>query len=260
MFVIDRNHLSDAELLRYSRQILLPNWDIDAQYRLKAARVLLIGMGGLGCPAAQLLTRAGVGFLRLVDGDTVDDSNLQRQLLFSAEQLGQPKVQAAKHTLSQISPWVSIDARHLMATADHLPELLQNIDLVLDGSDNFATRDAVNAACVAAQVPLLSAAAIGFEGQMTLILPDGPCYRCLFPDAPDDARRCADSGVLATTTGTMGAMQAHAALLYLGLGQSPLAGRLLLWDGLSFGQRLIRYTPDPACAVCAATRRAGFKD
>jgi molybdopterin/thiamine biosynthesis adenylyltransferase len=137
---------------------------------------------------------------------------------------------------------------------------LQNIDLVLDGSDNFATRDAVNAACVAARVPLLSAAAIGFEGQMTLILPDGACYRCLFPDAPDDARRCADSGVLATTTGTMGAMQAHAALLYLGLGQSPLAGRLLLWDGLSFGQRLIRYTPDPACAVCAATRRAGFKD
>ena len=244
--------LSDAELLRYSRQILLQGWDLDAQYRLKAARVLLIGMGGLGCPSAQLLARAGVGYLRIVDFDTVDESNLQRQLLFSADDIGQPKVVAAKNSLSKISPWLDVDAHTCQVDAQSLPTLLQDIDLVLDGSDNFATRDAINAACVAARVPLLSAAAIGFEGQMTFIAPDGPCYRCLFPDAPDDARRCADTGVLATTTGCMGAMQAHHALLYLGLEQAPLAGRLVLWDGLSFSQRQIRYGRDPLCAVCAS--------
>jgi adenylyltransferase/sulfurtransferase len=124
---------------------------------------------------------------------------------------------------------------------------------VLDGSDNFATRDAVNSACVAAKIPLLSAAAIGLEGQMTLILPERACYRCLFQDAPDeDTRRCADSGVLATTTAVMGAMQAHAALLYLGMGLSPLAERLLLWDGQSLSQRQIRYSKDPDCPVCSA--------
>lgn len=246
--------LSDAELLRYSRQILLPEWDIDAQLKLKSARVLLIGMGGLGCPAAQALVRAGVGTLRLVDMDSVDDSNLQRQLLFLPEQIGQPKVLAAVDTLSKIGGWTLFEPQVCRVDADNLPALLANVDLVLDGSDNFATRDQVNAACVAAGVPLLSAAAIGLEGQMTLIVPNQtPCYRCLFPDAPEDARRCADTGVLATTTATMGAMQAHAALLYLGLGQTPLAGRLLLWDGVQLQSRQIRYQRDPECLVCRHT-------
>lgn len=243
--------LSDPELLRYSRQILLPEWDIAAQLKLKSARVLMIGVGGLGCPAAQTLTRAGLGFLRLVDFDTVDDSNLQRQLLFSADDIGLPKVLAAKNSLSKINAWTSIEIHQQQVTSDNLTTFLQDIDLVLDGSDNFATRDAVNAACVAARVPLLSAAAIGVEGQMTLILPDGACYRCLFSDAPEDARRCAETGVLASTTATMGAMQAHAALLFLGLGQAPLAGRLLLWDGLTLSTRQIRYPRDPQCPVCA---------
>ena len=246
--------LSDAELLRYSRQILLPEWDIDAQLKLKSARVLLIGMGGLGCPAAQALVRAGVGTLRLVDMDSVDDSNLQRQLLFLPEQIGQPKVLAAVDSLSKIGGWTLFEPQVCRVDADNLPALLANVDLVLDGSDNFATRDQVNAACVAAGVPLLSAAAIGLEGQMTLIVPNQtPCYRCLFPDAPEDARRCADTGVLATTTATMGAMQAHAALLYLGLGQTPLAGRLLLWDGVQLQSRQIRYQRDPECLVCRHT-------
>lgn len=246
--------LSDAELLRYSRQILLPEWDIDAQLKLKSARVLLIGMGGLGCPAAQALVRAGVGTLRLVDMDSVDDSNLQRQLLFLPEQIGQPKVLAAVDSLSKIGGWTLFEPQVCRVDADNLPALLANVDLVLDGSDNFATRDQVNAACVAAGVPLLSAAAIGLEGQMTLIVPSQtPCYRCLFPDAPEDARRCADTGVLATTTATMGAMQAHAALLYLGLGQTPLAGRLLLWDGVQLQSRQIRYQRDPECLVCRHT-------
>lgn len=243
--------LNDEQLLRFSRQILLPDWDIDAQQKLASSRVLMIGMGGLGCPAAMSLARAGLGSLRIVDCDTVDESNLQRQTLFNKPDIGQPKVLAAKNTLSQINPWIEIDAIQDRVTADNLPLLLNNIDLVLDGSDNFATRDAVNQACVDAKVPLLSAAAIGFEGQMTLILPEHACYRCLFQDAPDDdARRCAETGVLATTTAVMGAMQAHTALLFLGMGMTSLSERLLLWDGLDLSQRQIRYQKDPACPVC----------
>ena len=178
---------SDAELLRYSRQILLPDWDIDAQLNLKSARVLMIGMGGLGCPAAQVLARAGLGFLRMVDFDTVDESNLQRQLLFHADDIGQPKVLAAKNSLSKINQWLEIDAIVERVTPENLPELLQNIDLVLDGSDNFETRDQINQACVRAKIPLLSAAAIGVEGQISLFQAATGCYRCVFPDAPEDA-------------------------------------------------------------------------
>lgn len=242
---------SDAELLRYSRQILLPDWDMEAQLKLKSARVLMIGMGGLGCPAAQVLTRAGLGFLRMVDFDTVDESNLQRQLLFHADDIGQPKVFAAKNSLSKINQWIKIETIVERVNAQNLPELLQNIDLVLDGSDNFNTRDQINQVCINAKIPLLSAAAIGVEGQISLFQAATGCYRCVFPDAPEDARRCADTGVLASTTATIGAMQAHAALLYLGLGQTPLAGKLLLWDGFSFSQRLIRYQPDIHCPICA---------
>ncbi|AXI02703.1 HesA/MoeB/ThiF family protein [Aquirhabdus parva] len=246
--------LDDAQLLRFSRQILLPDWDIDAQLKLSQARVLMIGMGGLGCPAATGLARAGLGYLRIVDFDTVDESNLQRQTLFITQDLGQPKVTAAKRSLHAINPWLEIDAIQDRVSEQNLPSLLESVDLVLDGSDNFATRDAVNKACVGAKIPLLSAAAIGFEGQMTLIMPSKACYRCLFQDAPDDdARRCADTGVLATTTATIGAMQAHAALLFLGMGLTPLAERLLLWDGLNLNQRQIRYHKDPHCSVCAST-------
>ncbi len=244
--------LNDEQLLRFSRQILLPEWDIDAQQKLSISRVLMIGMGGLGCPATMSFARAGLGFLRIVDFDTVDESNLQRQTLFTSHDIGQPKVVAAKNTLVQINPWMTIDAIQERVNTENLSTLLMDIDLVLDGSDNFLTRDAVNKACVDAKIPLLSAAAIGFEGQMTLILPDKACYRCLFQDIPDeeDARRCADTGVLATTTAVMGSMQAHAALLFLGMNVTSLAERLLLWDGLSFNQRQIRYQKDPYCPVC----------
>lgn len=244
---------NDAELLRYSRQILLPDWDIDAQLKLKNARVLMIGMGGLGCPAAQILARAGLGFVRLVDFDTVDESNLQRQLLFHTAEIGLPKVVAAKNSLVQINTWLDVEAIYDRVTAQNLGDLMQNIDLVLDGSDNFETRDQVNQACIAAKIPLLSAAAIGLEGQLSFFSSTTGCYRCVFPDAPEDARRCADTGVLASTTATIGSMQAHAALLYLGLGRTPLAGKLLLWDGFTFTQRLIRYQPDPDCPICANT-------
>lgn len=250
----DTQVLNDEQLLRFSRQILLPEWDIDAQQKLSTARVLMIGMGGLGCPATMSLARAGLGFIRIVDFDTVDESNLQRQTLFTKDDIGQAKVLAAKKALSQINPWINIDALQERVCVENLPLLLADIDLVLDGSDNFATRDAVNKACVDARIPLLSAAAIGFEGQMTLILPDKACYRCLFQDVPDeeDARRCVDTGVLATTTAVMGSMQAHMALLFLGMGMTSLAERLLLWDGMGFNQRQIRYQKDPHCPVCGA--------
>ncbi|MEC7118352.1 MAG: HesA/MoeB/ThiF family protein [Pseudomonadota bacterium] len=247
----DNDTFSDAELLRYSRQILLPDWDLTAQLKLKHARVLMIGMGGLGCPAAQILVRAGLGYLRIVDFDCVEESNLQRQLLFHAADIGKPKVIAAKNSLSKINAWTKIEPIVERVSPANLVDLLHNIDLVLDGSDNFTTRDQINQACVRAAIPLLSAAAIGIEGQLSLFMPQQGCYRCIFPDAPEDARRCADTGVLASTTATIGAMQAHAALLYLGLGQTPLAGRLLLWDGFSFNQRLIRYQADPTCPICA---------
>lgn len=245
--------LNDEQLLRFSRQILLPEWDIDAQQKLSASRVLMIGMGGLGCPATMSLARAGLGFLRIIDFDTVDESNLQRQTLFTAQDIGQPKVVAAKNALIQINSWMTIDAIQEHVNADNLSTFLMDVDLVLDGSDNFSTRDAVNKACVDAKIPLLSAAAIGFEGQMTLILPDKACYRCLFQDVPDeeDARRCADTGVLATTTAVMGSMQAHAALLYLGMNVTSLAEHLLLWNGLNFNQRQIHYQKDPDCPVCS---------
>jgi molybdopterin-synthase adenylyltransferase len=250
--------MNDEQLLRFSRQILLTGWDIDAQQKLSTARVLMIGMGGLGCVATMSLARAGLGFLRIVDFDTVDDSNLQRQTLFNHSDIGQAKVTSAKNTLRQMNPWITIDAIQSQVQENNLALLLKDIDLVLDGSDNFATRDAVNKACVDAKIPLLSAAAIGFEGQLTLILPDHACYRCLFQDVPaeEDAMRCSDTGVLATTVAVMGSMQAHMALLFLGMGVTSLAERLLLWDGVGFNQRQIHYQKDPNCPICAPKNKS----
>lgn len=245
--------LSDAELLRYSRQILLPEWDMPAQLKLANARVLMIGVGGLGNPAAQILVRAGLGFLRLIDFDVIEESNLQRQFLFQSADVGQLKVEAAAQVLRQMNPWVHIEALNLKVSASNLPVLLQGIDLVLDGSDNFATRDAINQVCVEAAVPLLSAAAIGLQGQLAFFQPEHGCYRCVFPDGlQDDTRQCAESGVLASTTAVIASLQAHHALLYLGLGKAPLASQLLVWDGLSMRQRLLSFSKDPQCPVCQA--------
>lgn len=245
--------LSDAELLRYSRQILLPEWDMQAQLKLANARVLMIGAGGLGNPAAQILVRAGLGFLRLIDFDRIEDSNLQRQFLFQAADVGQLKVEAAAQALRATNPWTRIEAVNLKVTADNLPDLLQDVDVVLDGSDNFATRDAINKACVEAAVPLLSAAAIGLQGQLAFFQPQQGCYRCVFPDGlQDDTRQCAESGVLASTTAVIAGLQAHHTLLYLGLGKAPLANQLLVWDGLNMRQRLLSFSKDPQCPVCQA--------
>ncbi len=245
--------LSDAELLRYSRQILLPEWDMDAQVNLANARVLMIGAGGLGNPAAQILVRAGLGFLRLVDFDVIEESNLQRQFLFHSEDVGQLKVEVAARALKKINPWTQVEAVNLKINALNLPDLLQDIDLVLDGSDNFSTRDTINKACVEAAVALLSAAAIGLQGQLAFFQPNQGCYRCIFPDGlEDDARQCAESGVLASTTAVIASLQAHHALLYLGLSKAPLANTLLLWDGLTMQQRRLSFVKDTECRVCRA--------
>lgn len=248
-----KQSLTDAELLRYSRQILLPEWDMDAQLKLANARVLMIGAGGLGNPAAQILVRAGLGFLRLVDFDQIEESNLQRQFLFKSADVGLAKADVAARELRQINPWSQIEPVNLKVNADNLPELMQDVDLVLDGSDNFATRDLINQACVQAAKPLLSAAAIALQGQLALFLPQQGCYRCVFPDgAANDTRQCAESGVLSSTTAVIASMQAHQALLLLGLGQTPLLHKLLLWDGVSMQQRLLRYGRDSDCPVCQA--------
>lgn len=243
--------LTDPELLRYSRQILLPEWDMQAQLNLKNSRVLMIGAGGLGNPAAQILVRAGLGFLRLVDFDVIEESNLQRQFLFQSPDVGLLKVEVATRELQNINPWTQLEAINKQVDLNNLPELLSNIDLVLDGSDNFATRDMINQACVNAKVPLLSAAAIGLEGQIAFFMPDQGCYRCLFGHGlDDDTRQCAESGVLASTTAVIASLQAHHALLYLGLGQAPLASRLLLWNGLTMQQRIVKFSKDEQCSAC----------
>lgn len=246
-----KTELSNAELLRYSRQILLPEWDMDAQLKLANSRVLMVGAGGLGNPAAQILVRAGLGFLRLVDFDRIEESNLQRQFLFQSTDVGQPKVEVAGRELQKINPWTTMEAVNLKVDSTNLLELLADIDLVLDGSDNFATRDMINQACVQAKVPLLSAAAIGLEGQVAFFQPAQGCYRCLFGNGlEDDTRQCAESGVLASTTAVIASLQAQQALLFLGLNQAPLANRLLLWNGLNMQQRVLKFAKDPSCPIC----------
>ena len=253
--------LGDAELLRYARQILLDGWDIDAQLRLKASRVVMIGAGGLGCPASETLVRAGLGQVHLIDDDVIEASNLQRQTLFLPEDIGKPKALTAAQMLSKINPL--IDARGTVArlSEDNAYELLDMAsgkpDLLLDCTDNFAARDIINRISVRYQIPLLSASAIAMQGQLALYEPqlNTGCYHCVFgsviPDAEADERTCANSGVLASTTAIMGNLQANAALQYLGLTKNQLTNKLLIWDGSQMQQRLMGYRRDAHCPICA---------
>lgn len=253
--------LTDAELLRYARQILLDGWDIDAQLRLKASRVVMIGAGGLGCPASETLVRAGLGQVQLIDDDVIEASNLQRQTLFLPEDIGKPKALTAAHMLTKINPLVRARGTVARLSEDNAYELLEMAsdkpDLLLDCTDNFATRDIINRISVRYQIPLLSASAIAMQGQLALYEPhlDTGCYHCVFGSVTDDAaaneRTCANSGVLASTTAIMGSLQANAALQYLGLTKNPLTNKLLIWDGSQMQQRLMGYRKDAHCPVCA---------
>ncbi len=245
--------LTDAELLRYSRQILLPGWDIAAQERVRAARVLIVGLGGLGCPAAQTLAAAGVGTLVLCDFDVVELSNLQRQCLHHEADIGRLKVDSAADKLAAINPLVTLLREPHPVDADLLAGWLPEVDLVLDCCDNFATRDEVARLCWQARIPLVSAAALGWDGQLAVYdarAAGTACYRCVFPAADEDAPACADAGVMASTVAVMGSWQAQEALkLLAGVGE-PLRGQLLLWQGSNNSVRRVRTSQDPACPVC----------
>lgn len=246
--------LSDAELHLYSRQILLEGWDIEAQERLKFSNVCIVGCGGIGCALAELLARAGVGKITLIDPDTIEMSNLQRQLAFTPQDLGFYKAETLAKRLELINLNVRVESINLSLSAENAEALIGAQDLVLDGCDQFETRYLVNQTCVKLNVPLISASAIGLQGQLFMLEGDSACYACLFPSEQqaDTSLRCADSGVLATTPNVMASLQAHHALLYLGLGQMPLRQKLLLWDGLSFKQRILSFEKDTDCPVCQA--------
>ncbi len=247
--------MDDHQLLRYSRHILLPEIGIEGQQRLLDAHALLIGAGGLGSPAALYLASAGVGTLTICDGDTVDLTNLQRQIVHREAAVGAKKVDSASNTLHGLNPAIRINAVAERVAGEKLQSLVAAADVVLDGSDNFATRHAVNRACAAARKPLVSGAGIRFDGQLAVFdlrRADSPCYACLFPEAGEtEEMRCAVMGVFAPLVGIIGAMQAAEALkILIGAGE-PLTGRLLLLDALGMDVRTINLKKDPACAVCA---------
>jgi molybdopterin/thiamine biosynthesis adenylyltransferase len=251
--------VNDEALLRYSRHILLPQIGLDGQARLQAARALILGAGGLGSPVALYLASAGIGTLALADGDTVDLTNLQRHILHRTAAIGQSKVLSGAATLAEINPDCRVLPLRERLEGARLEEEVAAADVVLDCSDNFATRHAVNRACVKFRKPLVSGAAVRFDGQVAVFdtRRDGaPCYHCLFPEAEDvEEVRCATMGVFAPLVGIIGAMQAAEALkLVIGCGE-PLAGRLLLLDGLAMEWRSIAVPRDPACPVCS--NRAG---
>jgi len=248
--------MTDDDLLRYSRHILLDEIGIEGQQRIREARALVIGAGGLGSPVALYLGSAGIGRLTLVDDDAVDLTNLQRQIAHTQARIGQPKVESARAAVLAIAPALDVVAIARRVDAAALAELVADADVVLDCSDNFATRQAVNAACVAAAVPLVAGAAIAFDGQLSTWdtrAADAPCYACVFPPsaAPPEAR-CATMGVFAPLVGIIGAMQAAEALkLVAGIGTS-LAGRLQMLDARTMDWTTIRVARDSACPVCAS--------
>jgi adenylyltransferase/sulfurtransferase len=249
--------LSREELARYSRHLILPEVNVDGQRRIKAARVLCIGAGGLGSPAALYLAAAGIGTLGLVDADRVDASNLQRQILYGTTDVGKPKLEQARSRLRELNPGVEIVRHDARLTSANAAEIVAPYDLVIDGSDNFPTRYLSNDVCVFARKPNIYGSVFRFEGQASVFAPHlgGPCYRCLFPEPPPPgaAPSCAEAGVLGVLPGIIGLIQATEALkLILGAGET-LAGRLLHFDALKMKFREFNLRRDPACPVCGDT-------
>ena len=240
---------SDDEIERYARHLVLVEVGGPGQQRLKAARVGLIGLGGVGAPAALYLAAAGIGTLRLIDDDTVALSNLQRQIAFDVADIGRPKVEAGAETLTALNPHVRVEPFAGRLTAATAARLVEGCDVVVDGTDDFGTRFAVNAACMAARIPLVSGALGRWNGQVG-VFTGRPCYRCLVPGAPPEAETCARVGVIGALAGVVGSMVALEAIkLIAGAGQ-PLAGRLLIYDGLAGTARTVTVAADPDCPVC----------
>ena len=247
--------MNDDQLLRYSRQIMLPRIDVAGQQALLASRALVIGAGGLGSPASMYLAAAGIGQLAIADPDTVDLSNLQRQLLHRTSDIGRDKVDSASDTLASINPDIAVTALPRALRGEQLDAQLALADIVLDCSDNYDTRFEVNSACVRHGTPLVSGAAIRMEGQLAVFDPrqaDSPCYHCLYNEGENEDQTCSDNGVLSPLVGIIGAMQALEAIkVILSLGK-PLVGRLVVFDGLQHEWRTLSLRRDPSCSVCGS--------
>lgn len=248
--------MKDVQLLRYARHILLDEFGIESQEKLLAARVLVVGAGGLGSPAAFYLASAGVGQIILADHDTIELSNLQRQILHTDARVGMLKAESGRQTMLALNPEISVETRTSKLDLDALRAEIATVDAVLDCTDNFATRHAVNRACVEHRKPLISGAAIRFEGQISVFDPrddQAPCYHCLFPEADDvEALNCATTGVFSPLVGIIGSMQAAEAIKVIaGVGKT-LKGRLLMLDAFDMQWHSVRVKRDPACPVCAS--------
>jgi molybdopterin/thiamine biosynthesis adenylyltransferase len=251
--------MDDPSLLRYSRHLLLEEIGVGGQERFSRAQVLMVGAGGLGSPAAAYLVAAGIGRLVLMDDDKVELTNLQRQWLHPTERIGQPKAASAAQTLRALNPGVTIEACVERAEPGSLAARLAGIDVVVDCSDNRATRYAINRACVAARLPLVCGAATALSAQLAVFdlrRDDSPCYACLFPEGPGIDDNCATMGVFAPLTGVVGALQAAETLRLIHPFGAPASGQLLTIDGADMDLRRLRFARDPHCAVCAgrATR------
>ena len=245
--------MNDEQLLRYSRQIMLPEFDIAGQEALLNARALVVGLGGLGSPAALYLAAAGIGALTLVDHDTVEVSNLQRQIIHDQSSLGMAKVESAAQRIHAVNPDTNV--RTIAAKLDDaaLREAVGEADVVLDGTDNFAVRYAINAACIAERTPLVSGAAIRMEGQVAVFDPrdaDSPCYQCLYREATDEALNCAQNGVAAPLVGIVGSVQAMEAMKVVASVGQPLTGHVLYLDAKRMEWRKLRLPKDPNCPTC----------
>lgn len=246
--------MDDQQLLRYSRHILLDEFGIEGQEKLAAGHALVIGAGGLGSPVALYLASAGVGRITLCDHDTVDLTNLQRQIAHRTDAVGRPKVESARDSMRALNPDITVIPLQERVERDRLAELVASADVVVDGSDNFATRHALNRACVRHRKPLVSGAAVRFDGQISTYdfrRADAPCYACLFPeDGANEDMPCAVMGVFAPVTGIVGTIQAAEALKVLSGTGELLAGKLMLIDALTMQVRTVKFGRDPQCAVC----------
>ncbi len=244
---------SKAEIERYSRHLIMPEVALEGQRKLKEAKVLLVGMGGLGSPVALYLAAAGVGRIGIVDFDVVDFTNLQRQVIYSTNDVGRPKLQAAKERIQGINPYVEVDTYETRLTSENALQIFENYDIIIDGTDNFPTRYLVNDACVLLGKPNVYGSIFRFEGQVSVFYAkEGPCYRCLYPEPPPPGLvpSCAEGGVLGILPGTVGLMQATEAVkLIIGKGE-PLIGRLLLYDALAMKYRELKLRKDPKCPIC----------
>jgi molybdopterin/thiamine biosynthesis adenylyltransferase len=245
--------MKDEQLLRYSRQIMLPQMDVAGQQKLIDATVLIVGMGGLGCPAAMYLAAAGVGHLIIADDDLVELTNLQRQVAHSQSMIGEPKVVSAQQTLLGLNPDLKITALQKRLEGSELGEAVGQADLIVDACDNFTTRFAINSACIEHGKPLVSGAAIRMEGQVAVFdsrNPTSPCYQCLYSQGDDEDASCSDNGVMAPLVGIIGAVQAMETIkLLTGIGES-LTGRLLLLDASTLQWREMRLPRDSSCEAC----------